>query len=383
MAIIASRVILKHFYQFLCYSIDKRRPVPESIEQMDWEQLFAFCEKQALLGIGYKGIERLSSEGIRLPKMVVFTWYAAYEQIAARNKELNAEAVEVWQEYEEDGFECCLLKGQGNAAMYPDPLSRTPGDVDIYVRLKTENGKGGIGSKRKAISEYVRERHEITGIRYHHIEYELGIANPQQPIAVEVHFTPSTMNNPLFNHRLHKWFQKEWKTTKISLPLAPSEERGSQQMVNVPTVETNVVYQLAHMMHHFFDEGIGLRQVMDYYFLLVNSEKGKVNSYDYLLRHLGLRKFAGAVMWIEHEVFGLEEQYFIVPADEWRGRTLLDEILQGGNFGQHSGLTQHRMGVKYFLKIRRNLGFVIQYPSEALFEPFFRTWHFFWRITQR
>ena len=98
------------------------------------------------------------------------------------------------------------------------------------------------------------------------------------------------------------------------------------------------------------------------------------------LRHLNLYHFAGAVMWVLHEVMGLEECLFIVPADEWRGRLLLDEILKGGNFGQHSGLTRHGMGTKYFLKIKRNMRFVRAYPAEALCEPVFRTWHFFWRM---
>ena len=72
----------------------------------------------------------------------------------------------------------------------------------------------------------------------------------------------------------------------------------------------------------------------------------------------------------------------IVPVDEWRGRTLLGEILKGGNFGQYSGLTNHSMGVKYVLKMKRSLAFVRQYPAEALCEPLFRTWHFFWRLAQ-
>ena len=85
-------------------------------------------------------------------------------------------------------------------------------------------------------------------------------------------------------------------------------------------------------------------------------------------------------MWVLHEVMGLEKCLFIVPADERRGRLLLDEILKGGNFGQHSGLTRHGMGTKYFLKIKRNMRFVRAYPAEALCEPVFRTWHFFWRM---
>ena len=102
------------------------------------------------------------------------------------------------------------------------------------------------------------------------------------------------------------------------------------------------------------------------------------------LKYLGLWKFAGAVMYVLKEVLGLAEDKMIVPVDEKRGRLLLAEILDGGNFGRHftkyAGFTHQSMGKKYFLKIWRNMHFVRYYPAEALCEPLFRTWHFFWRL---
>ena len=105
------------------------------------------------------------------------------------------------------------------------------------------------------------------------------------------------------------------------------------------------------------------------------------------LKYLGLWNFAGAVMFVLHEVLGLSEDKMIVPVDEKRGRLLLAEILDGGNFGRHftkyAGFTHQSMGKKYFLKIWRNMHFVRYYPAEALCEPIFRTWHFFWRLKHR
>ena len=153
--------------------------------------------------------------------------------------------------------------------------------------------------------------------------------------------------------------------------------------IPVPTDEFKIVFQLAHMMHHFFDEGIGLRQMIDYYYLLHSAKddvRGKMSDVRETLKYLNLYKFAGAVMYIMKEVLGLDEKYLIVPVDEKRGRTLLKEILKGGNFGQHSGLTQHSTGMKYFLKTKRNFKLAYEYPTEAFCEPFFRTWHFFWRM---
>ena len=105
------------------------------------------------------------------------------------------------------------------------------------------------------------------------------------------------------------------------------------------------------------------------------------------LKYLGLWKFAGAVMYVLHEALGLSEEKMIAPMDEKRGKLLLAEILNGGNFGKHftkyGHFTQQGMAKKYFLKIWRNIHFVRYYPAEALSEPIFRTWHFFWRMKNK
>ena len=88
-----------------------------------------------------------------------------------------------------------------------------------------------------------------------------------------------------------------------------------------------------------------------------------------------------------HEVLGLPKEKMIASMDEKRGKLLLAEILEGGNFGRHftkyGGFTHQSMGKKYFLKIWRNMHFVSYYPAEALSEPIFRTWHFFWRVKNK
>ena len=92
-------------------------------------------------------------------------------------------------------------------------------------------------------------------------------------------------------------------------------------------------------------------------------------------------------MYVLHEVLGLSEEKMIAPMDEKRGKLLLAEILNGGNFGKHftkyGHFTQQGMAKKYFLKIWRNMHFVRYYPAEALSEPIFRTWHFLWRMWKK
>ena len=236
-----------------------------------------------------------------------------------------------------------------------------------------------MNASREQITEYAK-KHFMIGddIRYHHLETTLD------GVPVELHFFPGIMNNPIYNARLQKWFKRNADlqcSNVVSLPDGIGE-------IAIPTTAFNVVYQLTHLYHHFFDEGIGMRQILDYYYVVNNDELLAIkDTLQQELKHLGLWKFARAVMYVLHEALGLSGEKMIAPMDEKRGKLLLAEILEGGNFGRHftkyGHFTQQGMGKKYFLKIWRNMHFVRYYPAEALSEPIFRTWHFFWRVKNK
>ena len=363
-------------FLFLMYSLGDKVDMSMVVANMDWRQLYTFASKQAILGICFDGIERLGEEYPEelkknpIERDLLITWMAKAQQIRRQNVKVNGVAAKLYSKFREDGLRCYILKGQGNALMYPNPYSRTPGDIDVWVN-----------ASREQITEYAKKHFKLgDDIRYQHIETSVD------GVPVELHFFPCTMNNPIYNARLQKWFKLNADlqcSNVVSLPDGIGE-------IAIPTTAFNVVYQLTHLYHHFFDEGIGMRQIIDYYFVLVMSEERRVKNLTALqreLKYLGLWKFAGAVMYVLHEALGLSEEKMIAPIDEKRGKLLLAEILNGGNFGQHftkyGHFTQQGMAKKYFLKIWRNMHFVRYYPAEALSEPIFRTWHFFWRLNHK
>ena len=340
------------------------------VAKVDWRQLYTFASRQALLGFCFDGIERLTkefSEELKQNPMerdLLMTWMGAAQQIRRQNVKVNAVAGKLFSMLREDRMRCCVLKGQGNALMYPNAYSRNPGDIDVW-----------INASRERIMEYARNKFELgDDISLQHLETSLD------GVPVELHFFPCFMNNPIYHARLQKWFRRNADlqfSHIVSLPDGAGD-------IAIPTSSFNVVYQLTHLYHHFFDEGIGMRQIIDYYYVVNNGELLVIrDSLQKELKHLGLWKFAGAVMFVLHEVIGLSENKMIVPMDEKRGKLLLAEILDGGNFGRHfskyGGFTHQSLGKKHFLKIWRNMHFVRYYPAEALCEPLFRTWHFFWR----
>lgn len=355
--------------EFVRLSMGQQSELSKCLDDQEWESLFEFANKQAIVGFLLHGIEKLP-KGQNPPRLMVMNWYGEAEQIRGMNEVLNKVAVKIIEEFTNDGFDCCVLKGQGNALMYPVPLRRNPGDIDIWMKPKGLSKVGKMEEVREEIISYVRKKYKIEDTRYYHIAFHVG------GIPVEAHFMPGIMNNPFYNNRLQRFYadlQYEQCHHWVELP-------GGEGRIPIPTYGFNVIFQLSHMMSHFFDEGIGLRQMMDYFYLL-RREETKLAKADLpdKLNYLGLRKFAGAVMYVLQEMLGLEQEYLIVPVDKRRGKTLLAEIFKGGNFGQFSGLSQHGTGSKYFLKNWRSLQLVREYPAEALSEPLFRTYQFFWR----
>ena len=374
----------KIFFDFLRFSIGSAKEIPSFLKEADWKELYAIAKKQALLGVLFHGIQRLPKE-LAPEQKLLMQWMVMAEIIRKQNIRLFQDSVKVCQNFENEGFANCILKGQGNALLYPDPYMRTPGDIDIYLA-------GG----RKRVMQYINKVCPNQVMRYHHVDF------PVMKTAIEVHFTPSYMFFPIHNSRMQIWFGKvmgEQCNHRVSLPDGYGE-------IHVPQVSFNVIYILSHLYRHIFTEGIGLRQLLDYYFVLVKWHTDLTNLTDsnkslpqmteintdldalrHKLKYLGLWKFAQAVMFVMKEVFGLSEDRMIAPMDEKEGRFLLDEIMRGGNFGQYDDRMGSKVGEskmhRYFRMNLRNLRFVKHYPTEAVCEPVFRTWFAGWKFINR
>ena len=370
----------KIFFDFLRFCIGSAKEIPGSLKEVDWKELYAIAKKQALLGVLFHGIQRLPKE-LAPEQKLLMQWMVMAEMIRKQNIRLFQDSVKVCKNFENKGFANCILKGQGNALLYPDPYMRTPGDIDIY-----------LSCGRRKIMKYVDQVCPNQVMRYHHVDF------PVMKTAIEVHFTPSYMFFPIHNSRMQKWFGKvmgEQCNYRVSLPDGYGD-------ITVPQVSFNAIYILSHLYRHIFTEGIGLRQLLDYYFVLVNWHTDLTNLTDsnkslpqmtqintdldtlrHKLKYLGLWKFAQAVMFVMKEVFGLSEDRMIAPMDERKGRFLLDEIMRGGNFGQYDDRMGSKAGEskihRYFRMNLRNLRFVKHYPTEALSEPLFRTWFAVWK----
>ena len=437
----------KIFFDFLRFCIGSAKEIPGSLKEVDWKELYAIAKKQCLVGVLFDGIKKLPAEYVGMKKELLLQWMAESQMLEKANARLNDAAIQVSEWFRKKGFRTCILKGQGNALMYPNPYSRTPGDIDIWVE----------GGDKRVIS-FVRSISPHEKACYHHIEFP-----SYKGVEVEVHYRPSFLLRFRHNRKLQKYYERvkeEQFSHRVML--------GEQGEIAIPTVEFNLIFQLTHIFSHLMNEGIGLRQLVDYYYVLCDFYKvyqksskthpssltlkggstafpkplspqgtGDVTApprrseplrskvggpskvspncagWDRLsiegdnsagsttavtssastaldvvqkeLKELGLWKFAGGIMYIMQEVFGMPASRLIVPPNEKYGRFVLNEVLEAGNFGRHNA--RNRFGRSQLghnlQRVYRDIRLVRYFPAEALCEPIFRTWHFFWRMKNK
>ena len=437
------------FFDFLRFIVGSAKEIPDSLKEADWKELYAIAKKQCLVGILFDGIKKLPAEHVGMKKELLLQWMAESQMLENANVRLNDAAIQVSGWFRKKGFRTCILKGQGNALMYPNPYFRTPGDIDIWVE----------GGDKRVIS-FVRSISPHEKACYHHIEFP-----SYKGVEVEVHYRPSFLLCFWHNRKLQKYYERvkeEQFSHRVML--------GEQGEIAIPTVEFNLIFQLTHIFSHLMNEGIGLRQLVDYYYVLCDfykvyqnfskthpssltlkggstafpkplspqgtgdvtapprrseplrskdggpkrsspdsagwdrrdaigdmtsatastdssetaarSSSTAIDRVQKELKELGLWKFAGGIMYIMQEVFGMPASRLIVPPNEKYGKFVLNEVLEAGNFGRHDA--RNRFGRSQLghnlQRIYRDIRLVKFFSAEALCEPLFRTWHFFWRL---
>lgn len=339
--------------QFIAYCLkDTSSPAPD-VTGIDWQGLYEFSQQQAITGVVLDGIDRLSkTQKINIPQNLLFEWIGQVSQIEAQNKLVNQRVKELTESLKEQGRKSCILKGQGNAMMYPNPLHRMSGDIDVWLE----------GSK-KEVAAFVHQRIPGMNVQYHHMNYPVF-----DDVDVEVHYYPSFCYNKWHNHRLLQFFQES------------SQEQFSNinsEGYAVPTVVFNLVFQLSHMMRHFFTQGIGLRHAIDYYYLLRQdiSKEESQNAIN-IMKRCGMYKFFCAMIWIEKEILELDRNTELAPANSKTGKMVLREMLKGGNFGHHYQHNQKNLVVSYISQMMYNMQYVLEFPSEPISRPFALTLDF-------
>ena len=327
-------------------------------EDREWAELLKTARKQSVIGVTFPVIDRIPVESG--PALGVYSkWALLDEKIRSNHGKTVSRARELCRILEQAGFRHCILKGIGTARYYPEPSRRQSGDIDIWVE----------GDRKETVS-FLRSRWTVKDVVYHHCEADIF-----PDVKVEVHFTPSWMNSPFANRKLQQYYRNSFDRQCLNL----DEGLG----VPVPTAEFSAVHCLVHIYRHILFEGVGLRQFMDMYFILKNLSASGRDEVRAIVKKLGLKRCAGAVMYVIRELFDIEEERLLFKPDSRTGDFLLKEITLSGDFGIFDKRNKKVKGQspirKAYVRMTRLFRFIGFAPMEVVFAPCFKTWQYFWK----
>lgn len=316
--------------------------------QKEWATLLDVAQEQAVVGITAQGLDRLPKE--QLPAKGQLLQWIGLAQLSSGTYLLHCErARELTIKFGTAGFRSCVLKGIGLAQLYPQPESRQFGDIDLWVegnRQEVMAWMNGLG---------------VTGhVIWHHVDADFF-----EDVPAEIHFHPCWLYNPFSNSKLQRWFdeqRKEQMTVDKDLGFA------------YPSVQFNAIYSLVHLYHHLIEEGIGIRHIIDYYYVIKSLPKNDRPIVIKELKQFGLLRLAEAMMWVLQDVSGMTKEYLICEPNEREGQFLLDEVMRGGNFGHYRNDTRKRNSVARYMALFPH------YPREILWIVPWKIWHRSWMV---
>lgn len=346
------------FQELILISLGKRDDFSRRLTDKDWTSIYVEAQRQSLVGVLLTGVERVIASGENKPKFLI-QWIAQTLTLENRNRQLDARCKDITDIFNCIGLRSCVLKGQGVAMLYPNPLRRQSGDIDFWVE-----------GNRDDIYKLLKARWNVGGTFIHHADVDI-----YEDVLTEIHFVPCYAYSPFFYYRYKNYFKK-WADRQFA---NYDEEVGFAH----PTPHFNAVYSLMHIFHHVLYEGIGFRHFLDYYYILRNLDPGLKAKVFEDMKYLGLAKFAEAVMYVEQKIFGLESKFWLCQPNEEMGKCLLAEIEIAGNFGQFDerrNYANHKSKISVYLhNVKRNFVFFKMAPSEVLWAPIWKPCHFIWR----
>ncbi len=338
------------FFELLQIALGTREDFSCSPTVEEWDHVYHEAVRQSVVGVCLQAIQR---KELNVPIDLKLKWIARGEKIADKNNLLNMQCRQLSAKLTQSGYWNCLLKGQGLAKLYPHPEWRQSGDIDIWV----------CGNRDKLVEMTRRVTRQRTEVTYHHTDFKVF---PHTP--VELHFTPTWMANPFTNKRLQRWFKDNAGAVVHATDFT------------VPTNDFNALFVLLHIYRHILDEGIGMRQIVDYYYVLQQSH----NDITPMLHRLHLIPFAKGLMWMMEHTLNLSTDRMIAQPDERIGAWLLNEVCLAGNFGHYDkrnkDIAHHTRWERLLWRLRLTSRRVVLFPQEALWEVPWRIWHYLWRL---
>ena len=303
----------EQFFSLLRYALGAASSFDACPTEAEWRYIYEQGVRQSVIALLFTAVNRLRGEQ-EPPLELTMKWATEAEDVRALNALLNSESKRLTDLFEVEGYHTAILKGQANARLYPDPMSRQPGDIDIFL----DGGMERVGALLTRLG-LIEEGEKPIG---HHWHLPEGFSE----VIVEVHHRPLPRTDSDTRHtdRIMAYLQGEFETATTFCP----------EGFRVPSIAYALVMQLSHLRRHAITGGgIGLRQVVDYYVLLNHATDAELQQLRIQVKYFGMKDFAAALMWMLQQTLHLPADKMIAKPNRYRGQWLLSFIMEGGNFG--------------------------------------------------
>lgn len=318
------------FLSLLRIALGTQTELPRPLTATEWLGIYNMARVQWLVGVLMDGIERLP-ENMRPPEGLRLDWIGQALYIEQCNHLMTHVASTL------PGLQ---LKGQAVAQFYPRPERRQCGDIDIWMP------EGREAALRWA-HEHLQECEMPNAFHISCPDYH--------GVPVEVHWTPTIMHNPWLNRRLQHYYRQ----------LAEQPVGSGRSITEQP-----VVYLLHHAFNHLLTEGLGLRQLVDLYWVLQHPECVPEDIAEQL-RQLHLTRFMAAVGHILTQHLGLPAQRLPIAPNPSLGEKLLQEVIEDGDLGMGR---DHPRGIRLLYRRLSTVVCHLRYaPAEVMFIPLIST----------
>ena len=364
----------QHFFALLRLALGTSTETFQPMTPEEWLTVYDMSRKQSISGLLFQGLSKCydstEMQHLGLKRFLRLKWLSTamtLEKVYRKNLD-DCKALNEF--FQREGIPYCIFKGQALHRYYGDDAkSRHYGDIDVWTPTISV----------PEFADLLNTRGISHKVKYAHAVFAHG-----QGTITEVHHTPAFFRHPCRNRRLQEWLKDQFTNCT----------RNDEGLM-VPSVDFDLVYLMIHIYHHFMFEGIGIRQFVDYFYLLrhlhlqaqaseaerqrVEATRAQAMS---VFEHLGMLRFVAGAMQVIHETLGLEAEALLCPPNAEAGKTILHEIVCGGNFGKFDKRYPRKTSnlfARGFQSLRRRLTLMRFGVGETLVSPFWSIWQIAWR----
>ena len=313
-------------------------------KDVDWAEVYRLAEEQSVMGLIAAGLENLNDNpNVNIPLELKLQIIGEALQIEQQNKEMNAFVARLIDKLRKEDVYAVLVKGQGIAQCYEKPLWRASGDVDLLL------SDSNYEKAKKVLLPLATD----VETEFSHFKHQGMTING---FVVELH---GTLHSRL-SGRVDRMIDNVQKDVFYGGNVRSEEfkcSNGSRVQVFLPAPNEDVIFVFTHILHHFFFEGIGLRQICDWCRLLWTYRE----SLNHRLLESRIREAGLMTEWKSFAAFAVE--YLGVPVEAMplynendnhneklkkKAERIMKFVLVVGNFGHNQ--TRDYSGQPYFVR---------------------------------